>query len=157
MTAYADLNVLTLRKRLLWDAKLAVYLEEWRGRPFVWGASDCGQFVAGALAVMTGMQRSRILAGVRHYSNERGAIRAAMGIGGPKRMEGRLRDFGLADVEGGLAFAQRGDIVVADRGQTLDALGVIWAGSVWTTHPGHVCAPYPIAEMLPDAIALRVP
>jgi hypothetical protein len=145
-----------LTKLSAWDAPLALYLEAWRGKPFEWGTWDCGHLVAGTLAIMTGASLDLILAGVPKYSSEFGGIRAVRSLG-HGLMEGRLRSLGLVDVDGGLVYAQRGDIVVADRGGFLDALGVIWTGTVWTTHPGSHCQPYPIAELLSDAIVLRVP
>lgn len=145
-----------MRKRMAWDALMVEYLEDWRGRPFEWGSTDCGQFVAGALSLMSGEPLSGILADVRAYASEHGAIRAARSLGFGL-MEGRLRALGLTDVEGGIAFVQRGDIVVANRGGFLDALGVAWPSKVWTTHPGSECLPYPIADTLYDAIVLRVP
>ena len=145
-----------MRKRMAWDVMLAEYLEEWRGQPFEWGKTDCGQFVAGALHVMSGEPLGEILKDVRAYSSETGAIRAARSLGFGL-MEGRLRSLGLSDVSGGIAFAQRGDILVADRGGFLDALGIVWPSKVWTTHPGAECQPLPIANTLDDAIVLRLP
>ena len=147
--------MIALRKHLAWDVLLSTYLEDWRGRPFAWGSSDCGQFVAGALALMSGQSLHDILGDLRAYSSEQGAIRAARSLGFGC-MEGRLRAMGLTDVEGGLAFAQRGDIIVANRGGFLDALGIAWPSKVWTTHPGSECYPYPIADTMADAIVLRV-
>lgn len=144
-----------MRKRPAWDVLLAEYLDAWRGRPFAWGSTDCGQLVAGALHVMTGEPLHTILADVRAYSSETGAIRAARSLGFGF-MEGRLRSLGLTDVEGGLAFAQRGDVLVANRGGCLDALGIVWPATVWTTHPGSECQPYPMRDALEDAILLRV-
>lgn len=156
-----------LVRRPTWDAELARYLEEWRGRPFVWGESDCGQFIAGALAAVAGVPRARILGDVSEYHDRDGAIRAARAlVSGPMEwmlcrvgagpLEARLRALGLIGVDAGLAYAQRGDIVVV-RATRFDALGLVWAGAVWTTHPSHACGPHPLADALDGCILLRVP
>ena len=145
-----------LVRRHSWDGELARYLESWRDRPFAWGASDCAQFVAGALATMSGVPLERILAGVPTYTTQRAASHAAIAAGGAARMEGRLRALGLLDVDGGLQYAQRGDVVLVDRRRPLSAVGLIWNGSVWTTHPGDACRPHPLSEISRGAILLRM-
>ena len=91
-----------------WEQLLHDYVAALDGATFSWGTLDCALFAAGAVLAQTGVDlaadfRSR-------YRTARGSVRA-------------LRRFGAGTLEAtiaaslpqcGLAFAQRGDLVMAD-------------------------------------------
>jgi hypothetical protein len=98
-----------------WQPQLASVIEEWRGRPFNYGAADCLQFAAECVRAMTGvdfrerfpryetkMQAARI---VCEYRDLGGLLTAVLG-------EWKLP-----------AHAQVGDVVLGDFGQS-DTAGV---------------------------------
>lgn len=92
------------------DALLA-YLAERRLMPFAWGRdrNDCVSYGAGALLAMTGWDP---LAGMPHWSTERGALRVMRRFGGlVAAVTGRLSPIAPA-------LAHRGDVAgVPDEAQ----------------------------------------
>ncbi len=84
-------------------------IEASRGRAFEWGTWDCCQFVGAVDAAINGDDRRTRFAA---YDSEFGAARMLVEHGG---MESLLREaFGEPKPA---AFAQRGDVVLADFGR----------------------------------------
>lgn len=93
-----------------WDRKLVAWAAARLGAPFVWGVTDCGTLARDAVATVSDLRIPLPL-----YGDLRQAVAVWRALGGMERV---LRDAGLTPHP--LAFAQRGDIVVA-TGQGMDA------------------------------------
>ncbi len=95
-----------------WPHALAEYLRACHDRPFAWGAHDCAQFAAGAVAVQTGVRPA-----LPRYRSAPGAARLLR----QRSLRDRVTDILSAEIP--VARAQRGDVVLA-AGETGPALGV---------------------------------
>ena len=96
-----------------WEPRLNAWVAEAADTPFAWGTHDCALFACRAVEAMTGTHPFPQFIG--KYDDREGAARALRLIG-----EGTLdRTFGSRFAECEPAFAQRGDIVMAEG-----ALGV---------------------------------
>ena len=84
------------------DEKLNQIILDWRHRPFVWGASDCCQFVIDASARLTGNSPA-----IEKYKSEREALRVIKKLGGYGEI---LKSCGYRLLDSPL-LAQRGDVV----------------------------------------------
>jgi len=131
-----------------WDIRLHEWAESVRGRPYEWGATDCGTLVREAFCVMYGED---IAADVEPYTTQRGAARVHAETGG---VEFILRLLGATDIAP--AFAQSGDIWIDEDGDGFPAAGVVIGRDViWATlEDGVVRAP---KRMRTGGVLLRVP
>jgi hypothetical protein len=106
-----------------WQSRLSEYVLLNARRPFRYGELDCGLFVAGAIAAMTGVD---VAAELRGYSSRREAfdrIAAACGSRSMSKIADHLAaKFGILEVS--VAFAQRGDPLQLERGAKAK-LGVV--------------------------------
>ncbi len=97
-----------------WQSRLSDYLVAVARRPFKYGDLDCGLFVAGAIAAMTGVDVARDLRG---YSSRREAFARIRGMCGRPTMAAAAdhlaAQFGIREVP--VAMAQRGDAVLLSR------------------------------------------
>lgn len=102
-----------------WPAVLAAKVEEWRLRPFAYGAADCLQFAGDVVLALTGVDyRERFPS----YASqeEAGAIMAGGGVAGLLS--------GLFGPPKAAAQAMRGDLALIDFGDGLAAgvcLGIV--------------------------------
>jgi len=103
-----------------WEQALADYLAGHGGAVFAWGKCDCAMFAAGAVEAMTGINPAADVRG--KYKSQAGAGRA-------------IKQAGFADLgewvsakfdEVPPAFAQRGDIVMAEG-----SLGICNGALAW--------------------------
>lgn len=91
-----------------WPGVLTARVEEWRHRPFAWGAADCCAFVADVTAAISGENRRSLFPA---YATEAEANALLHEHGG---MAGLLtRSFGPSKHP---SRAMRGDVVMIDVG-----------------------------------------
>jgi hypothetical protein len=107
-----------------WQSRLSEYVIEHAQEHFRYGVLDCGIFVAGAIASMTGVD---VAAGLRgKYSNRREAFRAIAALCGTATIEAvadhLAAQFGIDEI--GITFAGRGDVVQLGRGRA-SKLGLV--------------------------------
>lgn len=104
-----------------WPQRLDAYIESRLTAWFQWGDHDCCRFAAGAVEAMTGDDR---MAGYT-YTDERAALRLIRDAGSLDALVVRALGEPIPP-----AFAQRGDVVIADldHGPTLGVcLGLLSA------------------------------
>jgi len=109
-----------------WPAKLALFVEEKRNQPFVWGENDCALFTCDWIIILTGADCAAELRG--RYRTALGASRLLRRFGGLERLiEGNAEEFGWKEIP--VRAAQRGDIVIAflpeNRAAMPCAVGVV--------------------------------
>lgn len=97
----------TIGRRPDWPERMLAEIEAAATRPFSWGGHDCTLFAADVVRAMTDHDYAAAARG--RYKSRRGALRLLKPYGG---LEGLVDSLGL--VERPLAFAQRGDVVLAD-------------------------------------------
>lgn len=97
-----------------WDRRLVEWAESVRGRPFVWGETDCATLVRGAVEAMYG---PAFLAGIAvpEYGTQVGAERAWDQTGGTAAVLVLLGAQELPDGE-----RQRGDVLLVAPGALED-------------------------------------
>lgn len=135
-----------------WDVALVAWSETVRGRPFGWGATDCGSLVRAACQVMYGED---CFPAVPVWETQAGALRVVAAHGGVRAQLTRL-----AAVAVPLAFAQTGDVLIAPgEGEDFtDSAFVIVAGGALSANPGDVVVFHPLSVFPPDAVTLlRLP
>jgi len=89
-----------------WPSRLAAYLQSRQKTPFKWGSNDCVSFAAGAVEAMTGTNPMPSL----KYRSAKTAAAAVDKRGGLKKaVDGALKGARVR-----VAFARRGDVVMAD-------------------------------------------
>jgi hypothetical protein len=131
-----------------WQSRLSDYLVAVARRPFKYGDLDCGLFVAGAIAAMTGVDVARDLRG---YSSRREAFARIRGMCGRPTMAAAAdhlaAQFGIREVP--VAMAQRGDAVQLARGSKAK-LGLV------AMHGFEVLIPYHDGILrVPRSLAVR--
>lgn len=89
-----------------WESALNRYIDECRGKPFVWGKHDCSLFVANGLKIITGQDYADLFRGL--YTNRDEALQLLEPFGG---LLGFLETKFLKINKN---MAQRGDIVMVD-------------------------------------------
>lgn len=125
-----------------WPQRLADYIASREPLPFAWGSNDCGHFVCGTIAAMTGVDPS---AGWPAYHDARGA-RLAMGplLRAAARVAAQR---GLPEVPP--RFARRGDVALY-FGRDGATLGIV------ALDGAHVLTPSPVGlRRVPLAEAKR--
>lgn len=85
-----------------WPERLAAYLSARRRMPFAWGTNDCAIFAADCVLDLTGTDPA---ARWRGYETEEAAREIVDAAGGMRAL--------VALTERPIAFAQRGDVVLA--------------------------------------------
>lgn len=105
------------KRHSAWETKLAEYIADKRGKPFVWGENDCCTFSAGAVEAMTGEDPMPEFRG--KYDTALGSARAL----GKKSLE-EVLDEKFEEVP--IGFAQRGDLA-----WFTDCVGVVAGGYAW--------------------------
>ena len=104
-----------------WPALLAQYFLEKKDQPFVWGKNDCCRFADGAVIAITGHSMMQSF----DYTTEKQALRL---------LKTRLEELTSKELGQSIkpAFAQRGDVVLVQRGE-MPALaicdGAVWCGA----------------------------
>lgn len=106
-----------------WNHKLVEWAEAIRGRPYVWGQYDCVTLALVAVGIITGVAPAPLAAGLRPYRTEFGALRAMLLYG--KDAAGFFADVGLQRVDGGIRFAQSGDLLIVHWPLQLPSVGVV--------------------------------
>jgi len=101
-----------------WPRLLADYLELKKDEPFVWGVNDCCRFADGAVIAITGHSMMKSF----NYTNEKEALRL---------LKTGLETLTSNELGQSIkpAFAQRGDVVLVQRGE-MPALAIC-EGAVW--------------------------
>ena len=101
-----------------WPALLAQYFLEKKDQPFVWGKNDCCRFADGAVIAITGHSMMQSF----DYTTEKQALRL---------LKTRLEELTSKELGQSIkpAFAQRGDVVLVQRGE-MPALAIC-DGAVW--------------------------
>jgi hypothetical protein len=122
-----------------WPERLSAVIEDARRTPFVWGETDCCQFVGRCVAAMTGTNPAAAWRG--RARTARGASRIIRRLGG---MRAAWR--AVLGPETPLPLAGRGDVVIVP-GRTDDAVGIVDLSGV------HAIT---VAEVSADARTLRV-
>jgi hypothetical protein len=108
-----------------WPKLLAAHLKASAGRPFAWGAVDCGLAAADAIQAMTGKDPAAELRG--RYSTADGATEALLAFAGggiEAAAEKIAAQQGWSEIP--IKFAGRGDLVLFDSqdGATLGIVGM---------------------------------
>lgn len=93
-----------------WEKRLFDFIASRENAPFVWGEHDCVMFAADCVLAVTGRDVAAAVRGT--YSDEAGAARIIARAGGFRALVSRY----LMD-EINTRFAQRGDVVMIDRGE----------------------------------------
>jgi hypothetical protein len=110
-----------------WPALLALFIEEKKAEPFVWGQNDCCLFVADWVCILTGYLPLSEIRGT--YANAREAIDLAESLGG---VDGLWND--IATKQGWklcpVSLAQRGDIAAMDSARHGPSVGVVIGANV---------------------------
>lgn len=109
-----------MHRRPNWQSALSEYIVACAARKFEYGVMDCGLFVAGAIAAMTGVD---VAADLRGYRNRLEAFEAIRRVCGRKSM-GAIADhlalrFEIPQI--GVLFATAGDPVQSRTGR----LGIV--------------------------------
>lgn len=89
-----------------WLNKLVAWERDMLGRPFEWGATDCGSLVRDMCSVIYG---DDVFERAPSYTTRIGALRALSKTGG---VEQAVRDIGATEVS--INFIQDSDIVIMD-------------------------------------------
>jgi hypothetical protein len=107
-----------------WQSQLSDYLISVAYARFAYGGMDCGLFVAGAIAAMTGVDTAVNLRGkYRSRTQAFELIRAETGRRTMEAIAEKLAgDFGLQEV--GILRAERGDPIMMGRGWR-SSLGIV--------------------------------
>ena len=131
-----------------WQSRLSEYLVAAARQPFKYGELDCGLFVAGAIAVMCGVD---VAAELRGYSSRREAFARIRAICGRPSMaaiaDHLAAQFGIREVP--VMMAQRGDAVQLARGSKAK-LGLV------AMHGFEVLIPYRDGILrVPKSLAVR--
>lgn len=92
------------------ELRLYEYIGSLIGQPFQYGQNDCPLMAAGALDCMDGGSRRHEMSG--SWLDQRTAWKYSK-INGT--IEDHLKREGCATVEGGLNYAQQGDLILMDR------------------------------------------
>lgn len=143
-------------ERLVRRPNWGVHLFRWSksvvGEPFVWGETDCGSLVRGAVRAMYGETPDAW--SKRPYTSERQALRVQVQM---KGVSGALRALGATDET--VAYAQSGDIVVRPPRQGRETLraGVVVNGSLVVTSMQRGVCRAPLRVVDPDSTVLRLP
>lgn len=89
-----------------WRPRLVAYLEEVRGRPFVYGTCDCAIFVAGSVEAMTGHDPAA------EYRGRYGSLKEGLKLVGRQGLSDHVAVFSAMFEPIAPAFAGVGDIAV---------------------------------------------
>ncbi len=118
-----------------WQSSLSAYLISTYTVPFRYGQLDCGLFVAGAIAAMTGVDVAGELRG--RYRNRREAFAAIQAMCGSASMgaiaDHLARQFEIVEIR--VLMAQRGDAVQLQSGRRA-SLGIV------AMHGTEILTPY---------------
>ena len=117
-----------------WQSELSAYLDLTATARFRYGRVDCGLFVAGAIAAMTGID---VAPELRGYTDRRSALSAVKALCGESSIEAVAawvaERAGLR--EGPVFSAQRGDPVLIKAGRTA-WLGIVALHGTEVLSPG---------------------
>lgn len=111
-----------MTRRHDWADRMFKYVDSRRETPFAWGTHDCCRFAAGAVLAMTDKDYMSSF----DYSTELGAAKLIRKAGSLDALVNRA----LGEPLPAVAYAQRGDVVIADldNGPTVGVvLGVLSA------------------------------
>lgn len=106
-----------------WEQNLNQYLSAHLDAKFDWGRLDCALFVAGAVEAQTGVDHGKAFRGA--YSDEAGAMKAIVAIGGAKNIVELMDGFLPRRVR---SMVQRGDVVMCREGYLAIAFGAFALG-----------------------------
>lgn len=111
-----------MRRHVNWPEKMNAAIDAVRATPFAWGSHDCCMFACSVISATTGVDPAKDLRGA--YHTRLGAARALKRPGGVEGIaEERTAKHGFAELPSP-AFAQRGDLVLADTANEGPALGI---------------------------------
>jgi hypothetical protein len=102
-----------------WEARLGAAVEEFRGRPFQWGAADCILFAATCAEAITGRDPAAPYRG--KYWDARSAMAVMQELGFSDVGEAVRAHF----VEIPMAMAGRGDLAIIAEASAEDPLGAL--------------------------------
>lgn len=116
------------RRHVNWPEKLNAAIDAVRATPFAWGSHDCCMFACSVINELIGVDPAADLRGA--YRTRLGAARVLKRLGGVEGIaETRTAAHGFAALPSP-AFAQRGDLVLADTAGEGPALGICVGGAV---------------------------
>jgi hypothetical protein len=112
-----------------WPALLALFIEEKKNQPFVWGENDCCLFTADWICIFTGQMPSDPAKYRGTYTTAKEAMALVDELGGVEAVWQRE-----ADIRGWkacpTALAQRGDIATVDTDRYGPSIGVVIGATV---------------------------
>lgn len=130
-----------------WDVELCLWARDQRGRPYAWGATDCGSLLQGALCVIYGDGAPKL--GVwDSLEAARATLKALGGIRGAARILGARKVGG--------AFMRSGDVLTV-RGGHVARIHVAAGGKLLTSTVEDGVALVPPAAILGTATLWRLP
>lgn len=135
-----------------WGVRLFGWSESVVGEPFIWGETDCGSLVKGAVESMYGETPKPWRE--HTYTSEKEALRVQVQVRG---VSGALRSLGAEDVT--LAYAQSGDVVVRPprQGRATFRAGVVVSGTLVVASIEEGVCRVPLDAVDEDSTVLRVP
>lgn len=118
-----------MKRTQTWEVDLVAWAEAARGKPFIWGETDCVSLARQAVRAVYGEDPAPDLA----YNS----LREAMAVLAERDLPTRLGAAGFMLVEGGPIFAQNADLVVGADPETpnFPAVAVHVAGRWVVTSP----------------------
>lgn len=108
-----------------WPKRLQDYIAERRAQPFAYGTNDCCQFARGAAIAITGQDPMALVSSYKTATRAK-VLQGRLGASLEEAVESVLGGLGYEAVSP--AFAQRGDIVLAEvpsDGGLMPATGIV--------------------------------
>lgn len=102
-----------------WEKRLLQVVEDYRARPFAWGASDCLMFAGACIEAVTGLDPTTIYRG--QYEDAAGAVRLLAAL----KFDNAVGAIAAHFAQIPRAHAGRGDIVVVTEPSSDDPMGAV--------------------------------